>query len=221
MKIKLKNLKSKIPNIKRELKKYQDLAKNYLDIIRKIDQRTSKKGILDFPEFMTVDKLKLSQEEFEFIEANSYIIQEHCNKFGLGYGSYRRPFGLGDYPYYEFILNFPILYKSSVTRDEAIALISIIKSSLSTFIQKVEELLNDEKKLKKFIKISNEQKVNWGLRMKLNKAKIIEMIFLGLYIYSLSILVKPETFVIGIGVNIISVIFIIIISFIGEEKRKY
>lgn len=162
-------MESKTQNVKTELQKYQNLAKIYLDIIRKIEQRTPKKGIFDLPDFMTGKGMNLTQEEFEFIEANSYILQEQCNKFGLGVGSIIRPFGQGYFPYFESILNFPTLYKDPASRDEALGLISFIKTSLSTFLQKIEDILNDKEKMKDFRGISDKSKIHQELNELLSR----------------------------------------------------
>ena len=54
---------STLKNIKDELKKYQGMAQNYLEILRRLEQRTPSRGILDLPSSMTGESMKLTKEE--------------------------------------------------------------------------------------------------------------------------------------------------------------
>ena len=152
--VKMKNQPSKendLKSIKNELKEYQGKAQIYLEILKRLEERTPRRGLLDLPAFMTGESMKLTKDEFEFIEANSAILQEQCNKFGLGVGSLKEAFGMEYHPRFEFIVNFPVRYKNPIMRDDALVFLSYVKTALSTYIQKVKEMLNNKNKLSDYI----------------------------------------------------------------------
>jgi len=212
---------SSLKNIKNELKKYQGMAQNFLEILRRLEQRTPSRGILDLPPSMMGESMKLTKEEFEFIETNSYILQEQCNKFGLGVGSLKEAFGMGYHQRFEFIANFPIRYKDRINRDDALAFLSIVKTALSTYIHKVNELLNSSDKLKNFAKISSKsEKEHSRLRLDKNKARIIELCFSVIYTMSIGLLIIPEYFIPGLILNIFAVSIIILIFFLISEENE-
>ncbi len=221
---KIKKKKSKensLKNIKNELKKYQEKAQIYLEILRRLEQRTPPRGVLDFPPSMTGESMKLTKEEFEFIEENSAILQEQCNKFGLGVGSLREAFGMGYHPRFEFIINFPIRYKNPIMRDDALGFLSYIKTALSTYIQKVEEMLKNNDKLKEYAKISSKYGIKHSkIRLDKNKAKIIELSFSVVYAISIGLLIIPEYSISGLILNIFAVFIIVILFFLVSAENK-
>ena len=166
--------------IKNELNEYKEKAQLYLEILKRLEERTPRRGLLDLPPFLTREPMKLTKEEFEFIEANSAILQEQCNKFGLGVGSVREAFGMGYHPRFEFIVNFPVRYKNPITRDDALVLLSYVKTTLFTYIHKVEEILANKDKLKKIAKkLTKSEKRNLKLKLRENannRNDIIEFI---------------------------------------------
>ncbi len=188
--------KDKIEKTKNKIKKYKQIAEEYLEIIKKIDKK------------------QINANDFEFLEMNSGILQIELNSFGLGQGRFKRPYGLGTYDDFQFIANFPVLFKNQL--DEALTLLSGIKSIISTYIHINEDLVNDNQKLKEFIK-KNNRSSNQTRKSIFNKAKIIEIIFLGIYVLSLPLLVEPNTFIIGFIMNLIAAITIFIFSMIKEK----
>lgn len=208
--------------IKNELAKYQNIAKKYLEIIREIESKNPPKGLFELPAFIDRrQQISINKSDFEFIEENSLLLQKQLNQFNLGVGSYREPFGMGVHRYFEFLSNFPTMYRDPVRRDEAIICISIIITSLSTYIQIIEDLLNNKEKLKEYLKnLGKTQKTSSKKKARLDKTKMIEIIFLGLYVVSLGHLMIPDYFIYGFIENLISVIAIIIISFIPNSNEE-
>lgn len=210
-----------LKNIENELKKYQEMAQIYLEILRRLEQRTPPKGILDLPPSLTGESMKLTEEEFEFIEVNSAILQEQCNKFGLGVGSLREAFSMGYHPRFEFIVNFPIRYKNPIMRDDALVFLSYVKTALSTYIHKVEEILNNNDKLKEFAKISSKSdKKHSKIRLDKNKAKIIELSFSVVYAISIGLMIIPKYFISGLILNIFAVSLIVLIFFLVSAENE-
>lgn len=210
-----------LKDIKKELKEYQEKAQIYLEILKKLEQRTPSRGILDLPPSMTGESIRLTKEEFEFIEANSAILQEQCNKFGLGVGSLREAFGMGYHPRFEFIINFPIRYKNPIMRDDALVFLSYIKTALSTYIHKVKEISNNNNKLKEFAKTSSKSEEKHSkLRLNKIKAKIIELSFSVVYAISIGLLIIPEYFISGLTLNIFAVSIIILIFFLASNENE-
>ena len=195
-KIRFRN-SNKIEKTKKKFKKYQEMAKKYLEIMYKIDE-----GEID-------------KNDFDFLEMNSGIMQIELNSFGLGTGIYRRPFNLGVFKDYQYIANFPALFKNQTTRKQVSSFISGIKSMLNTYIHIIDNLLNDKQKLKESIQKKNRNSKSIK-KFNLNKVKIIEIIFLGIFVLGLTFLVEPKTFVIGFVMNLIAVITIFIISMVNE-----
>jgi len=208
-------------DIKNELKEYQEKAQTYLEILKRLEQRTSSRGILDLPPNITRESMRLTKEEFEFIEANSAILQEQCNKFGLGVGSLREAFGMGFHPRFEFIVNFPVRYKNPIMRDDALNFLSYIKTALSTYIHKIKEMLNNNNKLEKFAKNLSKSKVMHSkLMLDKPKTKIIELFFSVVYAISVGFLVIPEYFILGLILNIFAVSIIILIFFLASKENE-
>jgi len=71
--------KDKIEKTKNKIKKYKQIAEEYLEIIKKIDKK------------------QINANDFEFLEMNSGILQIELNSFGLGQGRFKRPYDLGTY----------------------------------------------------------------------------------------------------------------------------
>ena len=148
-----KNLK--VEKVKEELKKDLELAKKYLRIISEIG-----------------GEKVIKSEDLEFLELNSGILQMKLGEFGLGEGMFRRPFDLGTYANFQYIANFPTMYKQHATRDEAILCTSLIITFLSTYIKKINEKLEDEEGFKETITKSYKIK-----KLKLDKKIIIKLLF--------------------------------------------
>ncbi|MHA1233008.1 MAG: hypothetical protein ACTSPQ_20470 [Candidatus Helarchaeota archaeon] len=221
---KIKNKVSKhnsLEIIKNELKEYQQKAQVYLEILRRLEQRIPSREIFDLPPNITGEPMRLTREEFEFIEANSALLQEQCNKFGLGVGFFREALGMGYYRRFEFIVNFPIRYKNPVMRDDALGFLSYIKTALTTYIHKVDEILKNKQKLKEYVKKSSKSNNNQSrLRLDKTKAKIIEFCFSVVYAISIGLLIVPEYFISGLTLNIFSVTMIILIFFLVSEENE-
>ena len=127
----------------------------------------------------------------------------------------RRPYNLGTIQDFQYLANFPTLFKNPTTRKEGLSWVSGIKSFLATYIQIIDDLLINDNNLKNFGK-SNKTDKNQLKKLKMDKAKIIEIIFLGIYVSSLILLIEPKTLIYGLIMNIITVGIILVISFISE-----
>lgn len=119
-------------NIK-SLEKSLERAKGYLDIIRKIEAK------------------ECTTSEFESIQANASTLQKEMMKIGHGKIYFRRPFGLGTFPNFQIIANFPTLLATHGLEDEAIVLIPTVKQALLSYIQEVKELIENPEVLMKTI----------------------------------------------------------------------
>lgn len=196
IKFRAKN-KEKIAKTKEKLRKYRQIAKKYLEIIYKIE------------------KGQINAEDFDFLEINSGILQMQLNYFKLGKGTLDRPYNLGRHENYEFIANFPGLFKNQ--QDEALTQISGIKSVLSTYNHLIDDLANDNQELKEFVRKNNRRSIQ-GKKFNLNREKIIEIIFLGIFGLSIPFSIKPDTILIGFIMSLIAVVTIFIMSMITEKN---
>ncbi len=163
-----------------------------------------------------IDKGEIDPNDFDFIEVNSGILQMQLSRFKLGTGIYTRPFNSGTFKNYQYIVNFPPLYKDRRSRKEAMRFVSGIKTFLTTFIHLIDEILNDKQKLKEFVQ-KNSGRSKLIKKFNFNNAKIIEIIFLGIYVLGLTFLVEPKTFIIGFVMNLIAVITIFIFGMINSN----
>lgn len=111
------------------------------------------------------------------------------------------------------IATFPIYLRGRFPMDEKF-IYSTLKNNLNGYIQKIEDLINNPKKLKELIN----QKKKIPLRViKFDKVKLIEFFFAGFFITSIILLTNLNTFIYGFILNIISVVVILILSFINLE----
>ncbi|MFX0059749.1 MAG: hypothetical protein ACFE75_04555 [Candidatus Hodarchaeota archaeon] len=115
------------------LKRNLERAEKYLNIVRRI-----KSG-------------ECTIEEFENIQANAGILQKEMQRLGHGNIYYRRPFGMGIFPNYPIIANFPIMLVTRGLRDEAYNLIPAVEQTLLTYIHEIKELIENPEELKKAI----------------------------------------------------------------------
>ena len=92
-----------------------------------------------------------TEEEFEYVQANSNLLQKEMMRLGHGTIFYRRPFGIGVFDKYQIIANFPILLGTRGLMDEAINLIPSVIQTLLAYIQEVKELIENPEDLEKTI----------------------------------------------------------------------
>ncbi|KKK44524.1 hypothetical protein LCGC14_0757180 [marine sediment metagenome] len=109
---------------------------------------------------------------------------------------------------------FPNYLGADIPLDERF-IYSALKSNLNRYIQLVEDYIKYPKKLKK---ISKEKRKKPYRIIKFDKIKLIELIFAGLFITSVVLLINTNTFIYGFILNLISVITILILSFINWEE---
>lgn len=159
---------------------------------------------------------QFSKEEENWLFQNCRLLDEEMNESNFrqmevgmqdGYG--RRLFNIKD-----LISIFPTYLKTGFPMDESF-IYSALKNNLNGYIQKVEDLVKNPKKLKEF---SKEKKKNVLRIIKFDKIKLIELIFVGLFITSVVLLINSNTFIYGFILNIISVVAILILSFINWEE---
>lgn len=117
----------KIKNLEKSLER----AEKFLIIVRKIKNR------------------ECTNEEFEYIQANAGILQKEMQKLGHGIIYLRRPFGLGIFPNYQIIANFPTMISTRGLADEGIGLIPTVTQTLLGYIQEIKELIENPEDLKK------------------------------------------------------------------------
>jgi len=190
----------KVENLKNQLKQTQSMTKQYLEIIKNFKKNHN-----------------MTQEELDFIVSKSGIIQLKIMKLKpeLVKITYERPFNLGTYPDYELLSNFPILLRDHRLRDEAHAIIPAIESGLSTYLNMVDEIINTPKMLKNLLKRKKETKKLLQI-LKEDKKLLFEILFIPIYIVSLTLLLNTQTFIFGLIFNIISVGFIITLTLLSK-----
>lgn len=118
-----------LQNLKRSLER----AEKYLTLVRKFENEG------------------FTREELEYIQANSNVLQKEMMRLGHGIIYYRRPFGIGVFPDYQIIANFPIMLSTRGLIDEAIILIPTVRQTLLAYIQEVKEIIENPEDLKKVI----------------------------------------------------------------------
>ena len=118
-----------LQNLKRSLER----AEAYLFIVKKIENR------------------KVTEEEFEYIQANAGILQKEMQKLGHGTIFLRRAYNSGIFPNYQIIVNFPILISTRGLVDEGFDLIPTVKQALLSYIQEVKELIDNPEDLRKIM----------------------------------------------------------------------
>lgn len=117
--------------MKDKLKKRLERAFRYLEIVDKI--RTQG---------------QYAQSELNWIQANSKLLQKEMQKLDYGIIFYRRPFGLGIFPRYQIIANFPVMLQTRGLTDEAVDLIPTVIQELQGYIQELKENVELPEKMK-------------------------------------------------------------------------
>ncbi len=112
------------------------------------------------------------------------------------------------------IATFPNYLRARLPMDNRF-IISALKNNLNGYIQKVDDLIKNPKKLKELTK---EKRKKAFRIIKFDKIKLIELIFIGFFITSVILLINTNTFIYGFILNIISVVSILILSFINWEE---
>lgn len=174
-------------------------AKKYLSIIENLER---------------TEQFTIEQENWLF--KNCRLLQDEMDglKFKQLEPGMKNGFGRPLMRIRDIISTFPSFLKGGFPMDESY-IFSAIKTNLNGYIQKIEELLKNTKKLKRVIK-EKEKKISRIIEF--DKIKAIELIFLGLYITSIILLINDTTFILGFIMNIISVLTILIISLINWEE---
>jgi len=180
-----------------KLKNSLERAKTYLSIVESIEKTH-----------------QFTKEEENWLFQNSRLLDEEMNELNFQQlepamsDAYRTYFKM-EHP----IATFPN-YLKNFPMDERFIL-SALKNNLNGYIQKVEDLLRNPKKLRS---ISKEKKKKILRIIGFNKIKAIELIFVALYITSIILLINEITFIYGFIINIISVVTIVIISLLDWEE---
>lgn len=113
-----------------KLKRSLERSENFLDIVRKIENRACTK------------------EDFEYLQSIAGTLQKEMMRRGHGKVIYKRAFGLGIFQNYQIILNFPVLLATNGLEDEAFDLIPTVKQVLLAYIQEVKDLIENPEALK-------------------------------------------------------------------------
>lgn len=180
-----------------KLKNSLERAKTYLSIIENIEKTR-----------------QYTEEQENWLFRNSRLLQDEMDdlKFKQLEPGMQDGFGRQLLRIRDIISTFPNYLKGSFPMD-AKMIYSALKSNLSGYIQKIEELLKSSKDLESITKKKKLSRI-----IEFDKIKAIEIIFVGLYILSIILLINENTFVFGFIVNIISVVTILIISLINWKE---
>lgn len=195
---KLKFLNFKNNNRESKLNDTLERAKTYLSIVESIERTR---------------QITLEQENWLF--QNCRVLDEEMTELKFPQlepamaDAYRTYFQMS-HP----IATFPTYLKGRFPMDERY-IYSALKNNLNGFIQKVEDLIKNPKKFKE---LSKENRNKVFKILKFDKIKLIELIFAGLFITSVMLLINTNTFIFGFILNIISVLAILILSFINWEE---
>ena len=180
------------------LKNTLERAKTYLSIVESID-RTK----------------QITREQENWLFQNCRLLDEEMTELNFRQlepgmkDAYRTIFRMK-----HLIATFPSFLETGLPMDERIVH-SALKSNLNRYIQIVEDYIKYPKKLKKRAK-EKRKKVHRIINF--DKIKLIELIFVCLYITSVVLLINSNTFIYGFILNIISVVAILILSFINWEE---
>ena len=183
--------------MKSKLKNTLERAKTYLSIVESIEGTKKFTGEQENWLFQNCRLLDEEMTELNFPQLEPGMANAYKTYF-------RMEHPIATFPNY--LKNFPM--------DERF-IFSALKNNLNGYIQKVEDLISNPKKLKS---ISKEKKTKILRIIGFNKIKAIELIFVALYITSLILLINEITFIYGFSMNIISVVTIVIISLINWEE---
>ena len=181
-----------------KLKNTLERAKTYLSIVESIDR-----------------KRQITGEQENWLFQNCRLLDEEMTELNFPQlepgmsDAYRTIFRM-EHP----IATFPSYLKTGFPMDERV-IHSALKTNLNRYIQKVEDYIKYPKKLKKRAK-EKRKKVHRIINF--DKIKQIELIFMGLFITSVILLIDSNTFIYGFILNIISVVAILILSFINWEE---
>lgn len=182
-----------------KLKNSLERAKKYLLIVENIE-RTG----------------QFTREEENWLFQNCRLLDEEMTELNFpqlepAMSDAHRTFFRMEHP----IATFPNYLKARLPMDERF-IFSALKNNLNGYIQKVEDLLRNPKKLKS---ISKEKKKKIFRIIGFNKIKAIELIFVAPFIASIILMINKNTFIYGFILNIISFFVILIISLIKWEEE--
>jgi hypothetical protein len=181
-----------------KLKNSLERAKTYLSIVESIERTR-----------------QFTREEENWLFQNSRLLDEELKELNFrqlepAMSDANRTFFRVEHP----IATFPNYLKTGFPLDERF-IYSALKNNLNGYIQKVEDLISNPKKLKS---ITKEKKTKILRIIGFNKIKAIELIFVALYITSIILLINKITFIYGFIMNIISVVTIVIVSLLNWEE---
>ena len=182
-----------------KLKNTLERAKTYLSIVESIE-RTER--FTREQENWLLKNCRLLQEEMDSLKFRQ-VEPALNNANGRRLFIMKQPIG-----------TFPNYLKASLPLDDSF-IYSALKINLNRFIQIVEDYIEYPKKLKKKAK---EKRKKTHRIINFDKIKLIELIFVCLYITSVVLLINSNTFIYGFILNIISVVAILILSFINWEE---
>lgn len=181
-----------------KLKNTLERAKTYLLIVENLERTR-----------------QITGEQEKWLFQNCRLLDEEMNE--LNYPQLEPAMSDAYRTYFQMehpIATFPSYLKTRPPMDEKV-IYSALKTNLNGYIQKVEDLIKNPKKLKS---ISKEKEKKILRIIGYNKIKGIELIFVAPFILSIILMVNENTFIYGFILNIISFIAILIISLIEWEE---
>ena len=158
-----------------------------------------------------------SELDYEWMQDNCMIIQEHMNKIlpkqlGVAYSN-----GFGSKisrTQYNTVATFLANLQQPIPKDLKIATVNATEQNLRNYIQKMKEILKNPKKFKEM----KEEKRQWYV-VEFDKTKVTEILFGIGWVASLPLLLNKDLFIFGFIMNLVSGIIMLILSFIKVETK--
>ena len=158
-----------------------------------------------------------SELDYEWMQDNCMIIQEHMNKIlpkqlGVAYSN-----GFGrkiSRTQYNTVATFLANLQQPIPKDLKIATVNATEQNLRNYIQKMKEILKNPKKFKEM----KEEKRQWYV-VEFDKTKVTEILFGIGWVASLPLLLNKDLFIFGFIMNLVSGIIMLILSFIKVETK--
>ena len=158
-----------------------------------------------------------SELDYEWMQDNCMIIQEHMNKIlpkqlGVGYSN-----GFGrkiSRTQYNIVATFLANLQQPIPEDLKMATLNATEQNLRNYTQKMKEVLKNPKKFKEM----KEEKRQWYI-VEFDKTKIMEILFGIGWVASLPLLLNNDLFIFGFIMNLVCGIIMLILSFIKVETK--
>lgn len=185
--------------LEQDLRKSLERAEKYLSIVENLE-RTG----------------KYTEVEYNWLSKNCRLLDEEMNELNFSQLETGMVDGYGKplMRIRKVIVKFPNFLKVGFPMEERY-IFSVIKGNLNGYIQKINELIENPQKLKDIFKDKKEREYKI---VEFDKGKIIEILVLGFYVTSLFLILNNDLFIFGFILNLISVIAILIVSFIKWGK---